>query len=209
MRTVEHLLILAAFGSLLSSCDADAPTPPPVPATEQYHQPTSPDSVVANLILAHKNRDLGAYTALVAPEFKFFFVPLDVDDVGAESWNKTQDSIGTAALFHEATDIDLTARPTVAEDADPNVFPPGTKRVHLHSVEMTVCELDGITWVVTTDQDLYLRPGNATAGEDSAHWFLSEWHEIDSITAPDIEGPTAGSPATWGRMKYQYLLLTR
>jgi hypothetical protein len=200
----QRTLLLVAFTSLLSGCDADAPTPPSLSETE-YHQPTAPDSVVSNLFLAHNRRDFAAYTALIAPEFKFHFVSKDTFQAGALTWNQNQDAAGMAALFEAAVDIDLTAKPSTPIDTDPNVFPPGTREIHVRSVEMTVLQADRVFFVVTTDQDLYLRPGNAAAGEDPTHWFVSEWREIEPEHAPALENPTPASPATWGQMKYQYL----
>ncbi len=205
-KYIPHLMI-AALSCILCSCDADAPTPPPVPLPDGYHQPTAPDSVVANLLLAHKNRDRTEYGSLLAPEFKFFFIATDVLDFGTPSWDKTQDSTGTAAMFQGATKIDITATSSTPSDADPNFYPPGTQIVHLHSVEMTVLEPPRTTWVVSTDQDLYLRPGDAAAGEDPTHWFLSEWRELEPLNAPGIDEPTPVRGATWGEMKHQYLAL--
>ena len=206
MRRAEWLLILV-FGCILSSCDADAPTPPELPAPEEYHQPTAPDSVVANLLLAHERRDLAEYSALLAPEFTFLFVPTAAQDFGVQSWDKAQDSTGTAALFFVSTKIEITATASTPSDADPNLYPPGTQIIHLHSVDMNVTQPPFTTWVVATDQDLYLRPGNAEAGEDPSHWFVSEWREIPPLNAPGTDEPTPVRPATWGQMKYQYLLL--
>lgn len=197
--------MLAAFASLAWGCDADAPTPPALVAADGYHQPTSPDSVVANLILAHNKRDRAQYAALLAPEFKFFFIPIDEQELGVSTWNKTQDSTGTATLFHDVSDIDLTATSSAPVDADPNFFPPGTEEIHLRSVEMTVLQPNRVFYVVRTEQDLYLRPGNTASGEDPTHWFLSEWHEVEPITAPSTDEPTPARGATWGQMKYQYL----
>jgi hypothetical protein len=205
MGNSRCLLILTASASLLWGCDADAPTPPALVAPDGYHQPTSPDSVVANLILAHNKRDRAQYAALLAPEFRFFFTSVDIQRFGESIWNKSQDSTGTAAMFHEATDIDLIASPAVPTEADPNLFPPGTQLVRLHSVQMTVLQPDRVFFVVTTDQDLYLRLGNAATGEDPTHWFISEWHEIEPLNAAGIDEPTPVSPATWGQMKYRYL----
>ena len=74
------------------------------------------------------------------------------------------------------------------------------------SVEFEVEEPNLVTWLVNTEQDFFLRPGNAALGENADHWFLLEWHELEPAGAPNSEnGPTPVSPSTWGRLKRLFL----
>lgn len=200
-----RILFLGSIAAFAIGCDAQAPTPPPLPAPEAYHQPTAPDSVVANLILAHHRRDRDAYAALLAPEFRFYFTALDAHDLGTPYWTRNQDSTGTAALFSAASHIDLTAAQSAPVGVDESLFPPGTQKIHLHTVELRVAQPDRTTWVVNTDQDLYLRPGNTSLGEEGTHWFLLQWNELNPRDGPSPGEPTAVQPSTWGRMKSMYL----
>jgi hypothetical protein len=200
-----RIFFLGSIAAFAIGCDAQAPTPPPLPTAEVYHQPTAPDSVVANLILAHHRRDREAYVGLLAPEFRFFFVASDANILGAPYWTRSQDTTGTAALFSAASHIDLTAARSVPEAVDESRFPPGTQKIHLHTVELRVTQPDRITWVVNTDQDLYLRPGNTSLGEDPTHWFLLQWNELNPVDGPRPGEPTPVRASTWGRMKSMYL----
>ena len=121
-------LLLASTALFTIGCDAEAPTPPGLPAPEAYHEPTAPDSVLKNLVLAHQREDNEAYAALLAPEFRFYFTSLDASLNGEAFWTRSQDLAGTAAMFAAAKSVALVAGHTSPEAADPGLFPSGTIR---------------------------------------------------------------------------------
>ena len=197
------LLLVAVF---TIGCDAEAPTPPGLPAPETYHEPSAPDSVLKNLVLAHQREDNEAYAALLAPEFRFYFTSLDASLIGETFWTMSQDLAGTAAMFAAAKSVALLTGHTGPEPADPGLFPSGTVKIHLVNVQFEVEQPDRVTWLVNTEQDLFLRPGNAALGENADYWFLLEWHELEPAGAPNTENdPTPVSPSTWGRLKSLFL----
>ncbi|HET9235478.1 MAG TPA: hypothetical protein VFP10_15200 [Candidatus Eisenbacteria bacterium] len=205
-RKPVRILALGILTVLAIGCDADAPTPPGLPDTEIYHEPTAPDSVFSNLVLAHRQEDNEAYAALLAPEFRFYFVSQDAALLGEAFWTKSQDLAGTAAMFAASIDIGLVTGHTSPEPADPGLFPPGTMKIHLMNLQFTVEEPNNVTWFVDTEQNLFFRPGNTALGEDADHWFLLEWHELEPVGAPLSGGdPTPVSPTTWGRLKHLFL----
>lgn len=201
---LARLLVLATLTTLTFGCDAEAPTPPGLPDPETYHEPTAPDSVFRNLVLAHLHKDDEAYAALLAPEFRFHFISGDAALFGEAYWTKTQDMAGTAAMFAASSDIELVTGHTSPEPDESGLFPPGTMKIHLMNLQFTVEEPSEVTWAVETEQDLYFRPGNTALGENADHWFLLEWHELEPFGAPKND-PTPVSPSTWGRLKRLFL----
>src|SRR5215468_6064970 len=60
-----------------------------------YSSPTSPESLIANLQVSYRNREIEHYAVLLAPEYIFKFQPIDANDIGTPSWSREQDSTGT------------------------------------------------------------------------------------------------------------------
>ena len=71
MKFLGRLAFLFLFAGLLASCDADVEAPPAPHAT--YASPTAPESLITNLQLSYRQREIKEYAKLLAPEFVFKF----------------------------------------------------------------------------------------------------------------------------------------
>jgi hypothetical protein len=210
-RWIEYLFpALCAAILILPGCNEDpVPTCDPCPP-KIYADPTAPESVLVDLQIAYRRRDIKPYAALLAPEFTFTFIPTDVQDLGLSSgtWNKSEDSTGTGHLFGatqvSAIRAELTFSPAVADTESGH--PPGSMWIRVTQTALEVDQTDGITWTVTEPQDFFFRSGNPSAGEDPSHWFLLEWRDLDQIAfAPRLTPEaTAVRATTWGQMKVLY-----
>jgi hypothetical protein len=166
---------------------------------------TSPENVVNNLQASYVLRQIEVYAKLLAPEFRFVFQSIDAEEIAQDSWTREEDLAGTDALF-EATVvtsiyIDLIHGPAV--DAEDPELPADAKKIRINQTLLQVDESTGLTWVASDIQDLFFRPGDPGQGEDPDHWFLIEWRDIPTTSAPRT--PTTGEQVTtWGKIKSKY-----
>jgi hypothetical protein len=197
-------LILIPF---VWGCDADAPAPPDPSDPATYHQPTAPESLLANLQTVYKRRDFSHYMELLAPEFVFRFEPLDAADLGTPFWTRDQDSTGTKALLttNEVSSIRLYL---TFGSPDTSINTPGTpvdsSRVRIIITDLQVDQTDGVTWVVTDQQEFYFRKGRAAEGQNPERWFIYEWEDLPTLLMGATH-PTPVAPITWGKLKTRYL----
>jgi hypothetical protein len=202
----------ALFGWALGGCSEQFPCVDcgPLPGPHQYHVPTAPESVLVNLQVSYRRREIEPYARLLSPEYVFNGLPSDVQDLGLGPFPVTamEDSIATALLFRtslvSSIRIALTHGP--AEPVADLSFPPGTMPLHVDRTDLEVDQADGIIWLVTNPQDFYFRRGLATAGEDTTHWFLSAWTEVDTTSGGSPPESTASPvrPISWGALQEVY-----
>jgi len=200
MTNSRFVLIVAASLALLWGCDADAPTPPKLPQDPVYHQPTAPESLLANLQLSHKHRNIQEYMKLLAPEFTFELQPNDALLFGSPFLTHDQDSSGTRALLttNQVSAIRLTLIHGGRDVSLDTTAPVDTLRIRILTTDLEIDQADGITWVVSDQQDLFFRQGKG--GEDPTHWFIYQWHDLPTLHAPELPAATT----TWGQMKLLY-----
>src|SRR5258706_6035979 len=54
------------------------------PSLGFYSIPTAPESLINNLQVSYRRREIDEYAKLLAPEFKFMFQPIDANTIGTE-----------------------------------------------------------------------------------------------------------------------------
>ena len=201
--------VLFAGVACLSGCifTPDKVITPPVRGV--YSEPTAPESLITNLQVSYRNREVDHYAKILAPEFIFKFQPLDANDIGSDFWTRDQDSTGTRALL-TATLVSEIKITLLYGARDTTVNFPGTPldslKIRIINTDLQVDQTDGITWVVTDQQDMFFRSGIEANGEDPTHWFLYEWDDIPTLSAPGIGTLSAGSYAnqekalSWGTL---------
>jgi len=202
MKLQGRALFLLSFAALLVSCDEDPVDPGPIHVS--YASPTAPESLITNLQLSYRQREINEYVKLLAPEFIFKFRPADANVVGAEFWTRDQDSTGTRALLTTTLvseiRLDLIGGPRdVSIDAS---APVDSVRIRIVTTDLQVDQTDGITWVADAQQDMYFRQGKAENGEDPVRWLLYRWD--DSPPLPAISEFQAGGHTSWGNLKFLY-----
>jgi len=192
------LLLLAGF---FAGCDEDSVNPGRLPSP--YVSPTSPEGLIANLQASYRNREIKEYAKLLAPEFTFKFQPLDANDLGTPTWTRDQDSTGTRALLmtNEVSDIRIDLVPGGRDSTVDTTPPVDSLRVRIVTTDLEVDQIDGITWVVTDQQDLFSRQGKASQGEDPTHWIIYEWRDLPTLPSSVLTG---AAPTTWGKLKSKY-----
>jgi len=204
--TGSLLIVGSAVGwMLLASCE-DVPYVPDDTCRGDFcptYEPlTAPENLLDNLQESYKRREIQHYAELLAPEFRFYFQPLDAATHG-EYWNRDQDSTGTDAFFRtnlvSTILIELVYGPSeVPTEAG---FDPDVRKIRINQVQLEVDQTDGTTLLVTDLQDMYFRPGRAAAGEDTTRWYLLEWRDLPSAGAPK---PRTTRSTTWGSVKARY-----
>jgi hypothetical protein len=217
------VLVLVLMAGFFAGCDDDPVEPGPTPSP--YASPTAPESLITNLQLSYRRREIKEYAKLLAPEFQFHFQPIDANEIGTPFWGRDQDSTGTRALLTtphvSEIRINLLLGP---RDQTVDATPPvDSLRVRVITTDLQVDQTDGTTWVVTDPQDFFFRLGKAAQGEDPTHWLIYEWDDLPTLASPRLlvrsttwgkvkskYNPTANAPelqgqgATWGKMKSQY-----
>jgi len=192
------LLLVPGCDNFNPVCPECLPRPP-----SEYAQPTAPESLLVNLQASYRRREIDRYAGLLAPEFRFYFQPVDTMANG-ESWNADQDSSGTEALFRtnqvSGIRIELIYGPSEVP-TEPG-FASDVRKIRINQVQLEVDQTDGTTLLVTDLQDTYFRPGRAAAGEDTTRWYLLEWRDLPSAGA---RKPGAVESTTWGSIKARFL----
>jgi len=201
MKFLGRLAFLFLFAGLLASCDADVEAPPAPHAP--YASPTAPESLITNLQLSYRQREIKEYAKLLAPEFVFKFQPIDANDIGTDHWTRDQDSTGTQAMLTTTlvSDIHLNLVGGTRDVSIDASAPVDSVRIRIVTTDLQVDQTDGITWVVTDQQDFFFRQGKAENGEDPTHWFIYEWDDLPTVAAPGLR---AGGGTTWGNLKNLY-----
>jgi len=202
MKTFHgRALFLVLLAGSFAGCDEDTVSPPPPPLSP-YSSPTEPESLITNLQISYRQREIEEYAKLLAPEFIFRFQSIDVDDIGTEFWTRDQDSTGTRALLTtpEVSDIRLSLIHGARDLTVDSTPPVDSLKIRIITTDLQVDQTDGTTWLVQDQQDFYFRQGKAANGEDPTHWFIYEWQDLPSLGAPRFE--VRGT--TWGQMKNIY-----
>ena len=197
-----RVILLLSITAVVTSCDEDVETPGPIHSP--YASPTAPESLLTNLQLSYRRREIKEYTRLLAPEFRFKFQPLDANDIGTEYWTRDQDSTGTRALLTATLVSEIRISLLYgARDTTINFHgtPLDSLKIRVINTDLQVDQTDGITWVITDQQDFFFRQGKTQNGEDPTHWFIYEWDDIPTVTAPGLE---TGGTTTWGNLKNLY-----
>jgi hypothetical protein len=209
MRALHtRTFILGSIAAFALGCDADAPTPPGLPKGElgTYHEPTAPESLIANLQVSYRNREINHYTELLAPEFIFRLQPIDASILGQEFLTRDQDSTGTRALL-TTTEVSEIKINLIYSGRDITVNFPGTPvdsvKIRIITTDLQVDQTDGTTWVVTDQQEFYFRKGLAGSGENPNQWWMYEWDELPTLFAT-ASNPTPVMSVTWGGLKTRY-----
>jgi len=108
-RVVQGL-VLSAMSFLLAGCGIFSPpddkTPPP-PPPPPYVEPTSPQRVLSNLIVAHVYRDIEGYRTALADDYRFKASPLD-PDVEFDTLVREEDIASTENMFNNVDRITMT-----------------------------------------------------------------------------------------------------
>lgn len=210
MSRVRFLLAVLLVAAVPLGCSDDFPTPSK-PKQAEYLEPTSPENVVHNLIEAYTHKESGGYASLLAPEFTFKLQPKDALRFSLDALSRNLDLAATQGIFTSASvsAIQIVLTHTDAEPAAESGFPPGTMRVRVNPTFLSI-GYSGAAWTVDGDiQDLFLRPGNAEAGENPDHWFLAEWRDIPDPSAGGAVGPVSDpvpvDHLSWGWIKMAFL----
>lgn len=196
-------LVLLGIASLVVGCDDEES--PRINEGMEYVQPTTPENLIENLQVAYRRREIGEYAQLLAPEFRFKLQLVDQIMVGKEYMSRDDDSTGTRALFFtpEVAEIRIAL---LYAGRDTIVNTPGTPidsvKIRALTTDLQVDHTDGITWVATDQQDMFFRKGISAYGENPAHWFMYEWHDLPTYGSPGFTG--GGGETTWGWLKNAY-----
>jgi hypothetical protein len=195
------VLIMVSMMGFAVGCDEDPVEPRPVHSP--YASPTAPESLITNLQLSYRQREIKEYAKLLAPEFVFKFQPQDANDIGTPFWTRDQDSTGTRALLTttEVSDIRINliygARDTAVNTSG---TPLDSLKIRIITTDLQVDQTDGTTWVVTDQQDFFFRQGKVANGEDPNHWLIYEWDDLPSLSSPRF----LVGRSTWGKIKTKY-----
>ena len=154
-----------------------------------YADPTAPESLINNLQVSYRLREIEDYAKILAPEFIFRFRDVDQNTIGKEFWTRDEDSVGTRALF-TAPEVAGIRISLVYSGRDTTVNTPGTPldsiMIRILTTDLQVDQTNDVSWVVTDQQDMFFRSGNPVSGEDSTQWFLYEWRDLPSLAGPHV-----------------------
>jgi hypothetical protein len=196
--------VLLLVAGLFVGCDEDVVNPCDLCDGSLYSLPTAPESLITNLQVSYRTREIEHYAELLAPEFIFKFQPIDANEIGSQFWTRDQDSTGTRALL--TTTVVSEIRINLihgGRDSSVNLSSPvDSLKIRIITTDLQVDQSDGTTWVVTDQQGMYFRKGIEANGENPNYWWLYEWDDLPSLASPGL--PVGGT--TWGKLKTKYVL---
>jgi len=218
MLRISRVFPLVGLAALtLAGCIFSPKTEEPAAPRNEYAALTAPESLVVNLQVSYRRKDIKKYAELLATDFEFKFQEVDQTENGV-SWTRDQDSTGTDGLFRtplvSTISIQLTHLP--AEDPSELGFDDDVKKIRINFVQLEVEQTDGTTLLVTDLQDMYFRPGREALGEDPDRWYLLEWRDLSpGPAAPRVTplgagvGTTAAEdgstrPTSWGALRAEF-----
>ena len=195
-RTARNVLILGVAVLSLKGCifSPEKGDPPP-PNYGDYKEPTAPESLLNNLQVSYRRREIERYAQILAPEFIFRFQPVDQNEIGKEFWTHDEDSVGTRALLTtpEVTEIRISL---LFSTQDTTVNFPGTPidsvKIRILTTNLEVDQTNEVSWVVSDQQDMFFRLGKIENGEDPTHWFLYQWDDLPSLASPGLSPLSTG-----------------
>jgi len=191
-------LVLVALAALFGCDDEESPR---IGNGSVYAIPIAPESLIVNLQHSYRRREIEEYAKLLAPEFKFYFQPVEQGTIGKEYWNRNEESTGTRALLTtpEVSQIRLTLIPGGRDSTIDHAPPADSVRIRILTTDLQVDQTNEITWVVTDQQDMFFRRGHPLTERTLSHWFMYEWHDL-----PSLGSARASTRMTWGGLKIRY-----
>jgi len=198
-------VLVLSSGLLVYGCDSFSPICGGCHFASQAHYslPTAPESLITNLQVSYRNREIEHYAQILAPEFIFHLQPVDGNQIGTQYLTHDQDSTGTRALLTATLVSDIQINLIYgARDTTINFprTPLDSLKIRIITTDLQVYQTDGTIWVVTDQQDMFFRKGKVENGENPDYWWLYEWDELPTATPPGV-GIT---PITWGGLKTEY-----
>ncbi len=166
MRWLNLFLVAAVVALAAVSCDDDFTKP-----SDGQHElagPTSPEAALDSLQARYGRMDIGAYAALLDPDF--VFIPTAGEDLAFVHLDREADSLSTQAMFAEADGITLELTFGESEESDLSLYPAseGYRMITASNVLLRVSTtLEGtgepIIWLVNGDEAFFvLRPDSSS-----------------------------------------------
>ena len=215
MKTASATAIVV--GLLACGCSAERlPTTPNVPPPTA----NSPTQALRLLEWSWNQADMAHYSTLLPADFVFQFAALDPygNAYRDHPWNRADESISTANVFHgsaqkpAATQILFALDPNFSVRNDPRPGRSGRwHKVIRSNLTLNLIDADQVRWDVRSVMVFYLVRGDSASlpqdlidrgvVPDSTLWFLERWEEEEP--APGGRALPAKAP-TMGAIKALY-----
>lgn len=207
-RWVVAPMVLLSFLALgCSDDDAD-------PEASPYLAPTSTANILSNFQVAYSHRDSEAYAGLLADDFRFYLDPATRNQLGIESWTKSEDALATGGLFDAPEVTKIVIELNYPTDDQPATGT-GRERWRLRRVTGVYLDVDFAPagQEVTTfrvenqTQDFYFRQGRSAAdtlasSPTADDWYLVEWRDHGTEPAALRRSPVLSKQtSTWSSLK--------
>jgi hypothetical protein len=182
MHNLKLILLLGGLGALLASGCIFKPKPdPPEPPRNLYSESLiHPDSLITDLQVSYRRREIDPYANLLAPEFIFVFQEGDATEIPEGFWNKDEDSTGTRSLFEsiQVVDVRISLNWFPGESAVTSNNEPALRIAVITNLDVDVDGGATTLRVPGDQQHFYFRQGREENGEDPTRWYISEWRDL-------------------------------
>ena len=179
-----------------------------------YLAPTSTANVLYNFQVAYREQDSEAYAGLLADDFRFYFDPVTRDQLGIESWTKSEDALQTGGLFDAPEVTKIVIELNYPTDDQPATGA-GRESWRLRRVTDVYLDVDfapagqpETTFRVENQpQDFYFRQGRSAAdtlasSPTADDWYLVEWRDHGTSRAVLDRLPVLSKESsTWSSLK--------
>ena len=153
---------------------------------------------------AYRRREIEPYVTLLAPEFVFVLQEVDATNLPEGFWDRDQDSTCTRAMFDSNQVVDIRLSWDWF-DPQPSTTTAGASASRIAVIVHLDVDIDGGFTTLRIPGDthhIFLRQGIAENGEDTDHWFISEWRDLGN--ADGTGKPQAVESTTWGNVKVAF-----
>jgi len=171
------------LGIVVAGCIFKPPIDPnPTPVEVYSINHNHPDSLIKDLQISYRRKDIDAYARLLGREYIFHFLPADAGEIPDGEWNKDEDSTGTYGLFHSTDVFDIRIALETSAPVEALLRGETVQRVDVTYTDLQV-DIDGgnTTLQVNGDRQLfYFQRGEEADGEDTTQYYFVDWEDQGS-----------------------------
>ncbi len=167
--------------------------------TSRYKQPTTPQSALYNLQWSLMEKNIANFQSTLSNNFIFKLDMQDVQEYGwsVSSWNLTQETDITSAMFSRANQYQKPDTISVILMVDPDIPDPTNYTASVILYRLYRVAFPGSSYAPNDSLAARGRMKVTLTKDASNLWYISEWDDFR-------EKSDTSNVSSWGRVKWEY-----